>query len=80
MSELDLRGLVMLVHLFTLMIYIGVVVIVGGVIVGLVLGGAAGAVVLSASLGAGGVCVIVGVRSRGRGKATLGRLQGGDGS
>ena len=76
MSELNLRGLETLIRVFTWMIYIGVVVMVIGVIVGLLLGGAAEAVLIGASVGAGGLCTFAGVRGRKRGRESLGRLHG----
>ena len=76
MTAKNLRGLEMLVRLFTHMVYLGAVVVGVGVALGSFLSGAAEAVVISACVGVGGMILYAGLRGKKRGKASLARLRG----
>jgi hypothetical protein len=66
-----------LVHTFTVMAYVGIGVVVVGVIVGAFLQGAARVCVICFGLGSGGLMLWVGLRERKKGRKILDQLQNG---
>ena len=76
MSQKNLRGLEMLMRMFSRMVYIGLVVIGVGVVFGVFLPGSAEAIVISVCVGGGGLMVFAGLRGRKRSGEALTRLRG----
>lgn len=70
-----LRPLKKLVRLFTYVVYGGVVVIVVGITLGALIGGASGAGWIAASCAGGAAMVFVGLRERKHGKEWISRVQ-----
>lgn len=72
----NLRGLEMLMRMFTRMAYIGVAVIVVGVVGGVFVPGSAEGAVIGACVGLGGMMLFAGLRGRKRGHEAFARLRG----
>lgn len=76
MTEKNLTGLEMLLRLFSRMIYLGIILAIVGVVVGVFLPGVEAVAVISLCVGAGAMMVIAGLTGRRRSGASLERLRG----